>query len=301
MPPASNDSPLTFVTPTFARDYERFCLQRESMERCGIDLPHVAIVNHEDLPRFRDMPFQRGLTLVSTRDVLPRRIEQRRLAWGIQRRRNPKFWFSGRGIHGWAVQQLLKLAAPAVVGGNGIVCLDSDTFFVARVTADDFVAPDGRMRLYETTDDLDAQMAEWYAHALRFLGISTVGHPLRRFTHSPVPWRRDVLLDLQKFVAQKHGRDWMEAVIDADRITEYTLYGTYARHVDELRRSLPSPPSLTLSYWWPREVERFAQSFLNDIRSSNFKLVIIQSNVGRTAGEFRTLIEAAWSGGVGAR
>ena len=50
-------SRLTFITPTYRDDFEQFCLQRESFEKWGIEIPHVAVVHHEDLPLFKDIPF----------------------------------------------------------------------------------------------------------------------------------------------------------------------------------------------------------------------------------------------------
>jgi uncharacterized protein DUF6492 len=284
-----------FITPTFARDYERFSLQRESIERCGIDIPHLAIVNHEDLPRFADLPFRRNLTLISTADALPASFERRRKLWGTRRRSNPRHWFIGRGIHGWMIQQLIKLAAPSYTDAETIICLDSDLFFVDRVTAGDFAAADGRLHLYETEDDLDAQMAEWYAHALRFLGLPTMGQPPRRFTHAPVPWRRDVLADLHRFIERRHGRFWMDAVADADRLAEYTLYGTYARHIDELKRATPVRPDLTLYYWWPDEARTFEADFHARLAAGNARAVLVNSNLERPAASYRALAERAWA------
>ena len=289
-----NPSKTVFVTPTFARDLDRFVLQRESIERCGIDIPHIAVVNHEDLPQFAGLPHRKNLTVISTADALPARFETRRKLWGVRRRNHPRHWFSGRGIHGWGIQQLLKLAAPAYTDAESIICLDSDLFFVDRVTAEDFTAADGRLHLYETEDDLDAQMAEWHAHALRFLGLPTMGQAPRRYTHAPVPWRRDVLLDLHRFIEQEHCRSWMDAVIDADSIAEYTLYGTYGRHIDGLNRVVPARPNLTLYYWWPGNEETIESKFHERLAASNAKAVLVNSNLDRPAASYRALAECAW-------
>src|SRR5205085_298957 len=96
----------------------------------------------------------------------------------------------------------------------------------------------------------DTEMAEWYAHSLRFLGEKVAGVPLRRYTHAPVPMHREVLLEMQRFIQKKHGSSWVDAIIDADRIMEYTTYGAFARHIDGLKRVCPAAPSLTLYFWW---------------------------------------------------
>src|SRR5205085_1372325 len=94
-PTGGRVSPTTLVTPAHAGDLERFRFQRESIERCGIDLPHVALVDDEDVPLFRDLPHARGLTVISTREVLSRGIEDRRRAWGVKRR-DPRYWWRTR-------------------------------------------------------------------------------------------------------------------------------------------------------------------------------------------------------------
>ncbi len=289
---------VTLVTPTFSGDLERFCLQRESIERCGIDLPHVAIVDHEDLPVFRDIPFNRGLTLVSTRDVLSRKIEQRRLAWGMRRREPKRWWFTraGEPIHGWGIQQLLKLSAPSVVDTEGIVCLDCDTFFVRTITAEDFFSIDGRLHLYETNDDIDAEMAEWPSHCMRFLGIKPTGQRLWRYTHSPVPLRRDVLLDMQVHIQKLHCRPWAEAFIDQrDWVLEYTTYGVYARHINGLEGVAPVHPPLSVYYWWPEQAESLERDFSERISGDQAKAVLVNSNIARPVSLYRHLAEEAWS------
>ena len=284
---------LTLVTPTYANDYERFALQRESIERCGIDLPHFALVNHEDMPQFKKLPFQKNLTLVSSQELLPPRIEARRLGWG-RRRRELRYWTGRPGIHGWMIQQLLKLASPKVVKTEGIVCLDSDTFFVRKVSAEDFCAENGKLHLYETTDDVDAEMGCWTALSMDFLGVKLTGHPLRRYTHSPVPFHRQVVLDMQAFIEARHNKPWMNAMLDARMIFEYSTYGAYSRFVDELKHQTPVVPSLCAYYWWPKQIETIETDFLERITDPKIKAVIINSNIGRPVEWYHNLVEGAW-------
>ena len=289
---------VTFLTPTYAHDYERFCLQRESIERCGITIQHLAIVNHEDIALFRDVAFQKNLTLVSTRDLLPSKIERRRLAWGA-RRREVRYWQGRPAIHGWMAQQLLKMAAPSIVETEGIVCLDSDTLFVDYVSSADFFAEDGRMHLYETEDDLDAEMVEWFVRSLRFLGVPTRHQPLKRYVHSPVIWHRQVLVDMQSFITQRHSKAWMDAILDDEMIYEYMTYGVFARHVDSLIHHVPTKPSLCAYYWWPEQVEDIQHDFSIRIAETSAKAVLINSNIGRDVSFYRNLVEKTWENGVG--
>lgn len=285
---------VTLITPTFDCDYERFVFQRESMERSGTDLPHVAIVDTEDLPKFKDMPFQRNLTLIPSEQVLGKSMDRRRTVWGISRR-DYRYWITGRGVHGWLAQQLMKLAAASVVKTDAMACLDSDTFFVDRVTSQDFVTEDGRVHLYETTDDLDVEMSEWYAHSLRFFGLKEAGITPRRFTHSPVPMHCGVVRDMLSHIEKRHQCSWMDAMVNGDRLMEYTTYGTFARHVDECRRVCPVAPALTLYYWWKSDAQDLEVKFASRLAESQAKMVLVNGNIGLGIDRYRHLAQASWS------
>ncbi len=285
---------VTLVTPTFAKDLERFTLQRESIEKCEISLPHLALVNHEDVALFEKIPFKHNLRILSTKDVLPPHFEARRLAWG-SRRRELRYWRGRPAIHGWYVQQFLKLAIPPFIETEGIVCLDSDTLFVNRVTSDDFYANDGRIHLYETDDDVDLDMAEWYAHSMRFLGENTTGRPIKRTTHSPVPWNRQVVIEMLAHIEKRHGMFWMDAMLSMNRIMEYSTYGAYARYIDKFQRTTPVRPDLSLYYWWGEDMETFERELVERVRTMKPKTVLINSSHGRQVSSYRGLIEQAWA------
>ena len=268
--------------------------RRESIERCEIDIAHVAVVQHEDMAVFARVPFRNKLTILSTRDVFPPEIERRRLLWGV-RLRNPRRWLGGKPIHGWVTQQLVKLSAPKITDTRAIACLDSDLFFVRHVEPAEFYGLDGRVHLYETTDDLDAEMAEWLGRNMRFVGVNPTQKPLSRFTHWAVPLHRDVVLDLQRHIEQKHGRDWYNAILDYDNLAEYTMYGVYARYIEQLRRVVPVRPGLTLNFWWREQVEAIHDTFRDKVADPRVKLVGIQANAGRAPADYRALAEEAWS------
>jgi hypothetical protein len=284
-------SNVTFVTPTYWKDYERFCIQRESIERCGIDIPHVAIVDHEDLAQFRKVPFQSNLTILSTRDVLTPHIEARRAVLR-KRFRNPLRYLH-RSLHGWYVQQLMKLATPDVVDTTGIVCLDSDILFVGRVRHEDFFTEDGRLHLYETRDDLDAEMGEWLCDSLRFLGVQLQKKPMAKYVHGMVPLHRRVVLEMQQFIQDKYAEHWSHAMTRA-KVTEYQTYGAYARHPNGLAGLEAVEPRLCVYYWWPEETQKIEHDLVSRIRQSSGKAVLVNSNSGRPVTSYRQAVVNAW-------
>jgi uncharacterized protein DUF6492 len=285
---------VTLLTPTLADDFERFCLQRESIRRCGIEIPHVAVVNDEDMPKFADLPDRKNLTIISTRDVLPPMIEQRRQLWGASRK-NWQRWFAGVPLSGWHCQQFIKLAAPSFIQTRGVVCLDSDTVFLRHVTDADFCDGNDWMHLYETTGDVDVEMAEWLGRSMRFLGINPQGKPLSRFTHAPVPMDRDILLEMQFFIARRHRREWHQVFDPVIKLVmEYSLYGVFAKYLGQARRVSPTAPPWSVYFWWPNEAEKIERDFTARTASPQAKILNVQSNAGVSPQTYRPLLEKFW-------
>lgn len=283
---------VTLYTPTYAPDYQRFCLQRESIERCGIELPHVAVVHHEDLAQFRQVPHQRNLTIVSTRDVLPRRIERRRGATGYPRK-NPLRYVMPFPLAGWMTQQIVKLAAPKIVSTAGIVCLDSDVVFVAPITDADFFDVSGRLHLYETETNIDAEMADWFCRSMRFLGVPMRQQPLRQYIHPLSPLHREVLLEMHAAIEARFGKPWHQAIVEQN-VFEYMTHGVYSRFVNQLRRQVPVTPRLCVYYWWPEQAQRMEKDFLSRIQQAQARAVWIQSNLDQPVAKVRALAARAW-------
>jgi len=282
---------ITFVSPTYAKDFQRFALLRESMERCDIDIPHTAVVQHEDLPLFEQITFRHKLTLLSSRDVLPADIEARRTAtW--YRRRHPYHWIKPRPLHGWATQQVVKLSAPQYVATDGIVCLDSDVFFVNHVDEHEFYGPNNLLHLYELDRDFTVETVEWMAQSMRVLNIPLVNKPLL-YIHHPVPLHREVVLGLQNSLEQMHGRRWIDVFLDLN-LTEYTSYGVYARFVDGLKHVTPLKPPFTLSFWNDEQLEGYTETLLDRIGARGTKVVCINSGIGRSVEDYRGLVEKVW-------
>ncbi len=74
------------------------------------------------------------------------------------------------------------------------------------------------------------------------------GKPVVRYTHSPVVMHRDVVLDLQRYIEDRHRRDWMSAIVDSEMIMEYSTYGVFARQIDGLRRVTPTNVGITCAF-----------------------------------------------------
>ena len=283
------------ITPTYAKDLEGFRLLRRSIDRCGIDIPHLAVIHDEDLPLFRDQDLGDGLELISTRDVLPREIEKRRQACGF-RRRDPRRWIAGKPLHGWIAQQFIKLSVPAITSAETLVFLDSDTLFLDHVDARDFMDPlSGKPHLYESFDDVDAEMAEWVGRSMRFLGVNPTHQPVSRFTHAPAVMCRSVLLDMQRFIENRHKRKWIDAMERFGSIMEYSTYGVFAKYVDNAARVVSTRPNLCMYYWWSEDVARLVDTLPGRLEMSGARILLIQSNGGLKPRSYQPLLEQIWA------
>lgn len=285
---------VTLVTPTYAGDRNSFAFLRESIERCGIDLAHVAIVDHEDLSVFDRLEHRRGLTILSTRDVLPTTLEARRLArqTRVDRLVGRR---AARRLRGWYAQQLVKLAAPSYVETEACVMLDSDVFFVRPITAEDFFGPSGRLQLLERTDLVLKQVEHvmWQRDSAEFLG-TTLDAPIVDYTASVVPMHRGVLLDLQTYVEERHGMPWMEA-FEHHRVMEYTTYGVYARWIDDLGRTEPAPPTHTVTCWDTERLDDFGALLATAVQQGTAHAGVVHSHERVPLDSYRHFAEQHWS------
>jgi hypothetical protein len=268
--------PITFVTPSFARDYERFVFQRESMARCGIDVPHVVIVHDEEVDLFKRTPYCDGLTVLSTRDVLPPAIEGLRQA--------------GR-IPGWGVQQLTKLAAADVVDTD-YVCVDSDTFWVRPVDERDFRAPDGQLRLFER-HSFSTFHVQWLAESLAVWNVAPEESIEPVSCVDPiVPMARSLVRDLRRDLEVLQRVPWYRIPLERG-VVEYSIYGVYARYVRRLDGVVPTEPNLVVRYW-ESEFELFRAMAETIAAEDEKKAVMVHCNPGVSPDDYRATVEQVW-------
>ncbi len=137
---------ICLLTPSYSGDIERFSLLRRSIGMFAPGIPHLAIVQSEDVAEFADrFRGEPGLEVIPTREVLPASIERRR------RRSGPRWrargWLGGRTIKGWHAQQFSKIFALAGCGYDAAVFLDSDVF-LCRPLSRDFFHVEGLLKLF---------------------------------------------------------------------------------------------------------------------------------------------------------
>jgi Family of unknown function (DUF6492) len=234
---------VTVVTPCHASDLERFAFLRESMTACGVDLPHVVVVPDDQRSLFARFETHSDLRVCTEAEVLPGRLV-RQLRRGPNLPDRIRHRLTGRRflrLHwGWMVQQYVKLSVGRVVDTSMWVCVDSDTFFVRHMDAQDFHSTRGRPLLLEPVDCPNGPTSiEFRDASARLLGLTpeTVD-PRVFYTSWVVPMERGVVDELLRFVECRRRGHWWEAMAQTGA-TEYETYGLFARHIHGLRNVDP--------------------------------------------------------------
>ena len=222
------------MLPLRAEDVERANILFRSLERFFEPLGTCYIVTPAADERVvRKRVPRDGYMVVSESEVVP----EIAYFWATARMR-AKLRLVGPPIHGWFVQQLVKLAAADVVSTPFYLTLDSDVICVRETGYDDLV-PAGRA-LVQTSPP---NHPEWNDDAARVLGLPRSG---RQYAVTPALLRGDAVAALARHLAGRvdprarelalwlpRGRprqivaSWRSYLLRRLPWTEYAVYGTF--------------------------------------------------------------------------
>lgn len=289
---------LAMVTPTWVGDIEKFTLLRESIIRCGITIPHVAVVHTEDLAAFKGMPFSDGLTVVPSAEVLPGNLERRRRAESSRRAWSRALHSLqsriSRRVDGRWTQQVVKLAAAKAIGAESVVCVDSDVFFVRDVTESDFFDLDGRLHLHEP-EGLAFLLLRLMSDSARFLKLPDAAPVVKisAYQSQVVPLHGGVIADMEKYIERITGKKWYDAMFNAG-VVEYTTYGLFARYIDNLDRVAPVWSNLCVNFHFPEQYAVFPEYFPKRVDEVDARAGMIHGELGVPVRHYRDVVQQLW-------
>jgi hypothetical protein len=155
-------------------------------------------------------------------------------------------------VRGWIMQQILKLAATALLDADVVLLMDADVQLIRPVTASSFLEH-GQLRLYRVDGGVHPGMSThvaWHRTARRLLGLAEGAPPYPDYASSFMAWDPAVVRAVQHRVEQITGRPWVDAVGGTLSFSEWTLYGTF---VDDVLAPGARPPATDRSgchsYW----------------------------------------------------
>jgi hypothetical protein len=236
---------VCFMTPTFAADFDRFVLLRESIVAFGGGhIKHYALVDTEDEPGLNALNLP-GVMTVTTASLLTPEAEHRRLRYKrsggrhwkrVQRSMHKRFgWFDDARYFGWQVQQVLKLQAPTVLPEDVYVAFDSDIVVTAPIDTSHFVRG-GRAVLYEREIRLDAHKvpSQWFVTACNLLRVPAPGKAgglAYDYVAQPFVFERQTCFALQAWLDDHYRRPWHETLfrLKLGAWSEFMIYGLFVR------------------------------------------------------------------------
>jgi hypothetical protein len=291
---------ICMLTLSYSGDIQRFSLLRRSVRMFAPGIPHVAVVNSEDVglfaDRFRDEP---DLELVATRDVLPASVERRR-----RKTSGPKWlargWLRRRTIKGWHAQQLAKIFALASSRHDAAVFVDSDVFVCQPLSGDDFYV-NGSLKLFRqracNAEQLDFDIA---THDI-------LGNPLHTITglydyiFSPCCFRKSTAVRLLEEFGRRglaRRERWIRRFLREQRPSEYNLLGYAATALEGLagyHLMECDPGDLHHSIRYPEDRGRLVEE-IERMRTQPKPFALVQSTLGigieQVSEAFDRLVEA---------
>jgi hypothetical protein len=233
------------MTPTFAGDFDRFVLLRESIVTFGGGhIKHYALVDTEDEPGLNALNLP-GVVTVTTSSLLTPEAEDLRLRYKrsggrhwkrIKRSMNKRFgWFDDARYFGWQVQQVLKLQAPSVLTEDVFVAFDSDIVVTAPIDASQFVRGECAV-LYEREIRIEADKIpnKWFVSACNLLRVPSsvnAGDFVYDYVAQPFVFEKQTCIALQDWLGSHYRQPWHETLfgLKLGAWSEFMIYGLFVR------------------------------------------------------------------------
>jgi len=243
---------VALITPSHRNDVERFALLCDSIEhRVTGYTRHYVIVNDDDMPLFARFAGHRRVILPCSR-LLPKWL---RLVPAALTRNGRRVWWSFRTkpVHGWHVQQILKIAAALQLPEQRFCLIDSDNVFVRRFDVRAYASGE-KTPLYLERAAISAEAplhAIWTRNCDRLLGRSEpTTFPADDYVGNLIVWDKAAVRDMTRAIERVSRKSWAHALCSTRRFSEYLLYGHFVRQSPQhLAAHEITTASLANAYW----------------------------------------------------
>ncbi len=242
---------VALLTPSYHKDIERFALLCESIDRHvkGHE-KHYVIVNDDDVRLFSRFSSERRVILPSSK-FLPNWLK---LVPPFLLRRGRRVWWSFRSgpVHGWHIQQLLKIAAVSSLPEERFCIVDSDNVFFRPFDVPAYAGGE-RVPLYVERGAIKADAplhAVWTRNCDRLLGQAETTFPADDYIGNVIVWDKRTVQDLTRTIAITMKRSWQEALCKTRALSEYLLYGHFVQSSQShFQAHEIKTESLAFAYW----------------------------------------------------
>jgi hypothetical protein len=241
---------VALITPSHRGDIERFALLCDSVERHlkGYE-KHYVVVNDDDIGPFAQFSSHNRILVPCSR-LLPAWLK---LLPSVLRKGRRVWWsFRTKPVHGWHIQQLLKISAALQLPEQRYCLVDSDNVFIRPFDIRSYAGGE-KTPLYVDRAAIfaDAPLhANWTRNCDRLLGQGPTAFPADDYVGNAIVWDKQTLLDMTRAIERATGRTWAHALCSARDFSEYLLYGHFVRNSPQhLARHEITTTSVANSYW----------------------------------------------------
>jgi hypothetical protein len=192
---------VALLTPSHSKDIERFELLCDSIDRHvkGYDR-HYVIVNDSDVPVFAKFATEKRVILPSS-GFLPKWL---RLLPSFLSRNGRRVWWSFRSppVHGWHIQQLLKISAVLQLPEQRYCIIDSDNAFFRPFDAAQYAGRE-KTPIYVDKGAIAASAplhAVWTQSCDRLLNQPATAYPADDYVGNAIIWDKNAVSDMTRTI-----------------------------------------------------------------------------------------------------
>ena len=251
---------VALLTASYAKDLERFSLLAESIDTWLTGYTtHYVIVNDEDVPLFARFASDK-------RVIVP---VSRHLPWwlfsapALLQRANRRVWLSllSSPVHGWHIQQIVKIAGVLAAPERRICILDSDNLFFRRFDVGAYAGA-AKAPLVVTRGAIGPQQplhVLWQRTVDQLLGLPETSFPADDYVGNALVWDRESARAMTDAIKAATGTNWILALCRRRKFSEYLLYGHFVtRSPKHLAGHAVTEDSIAVSHWDDTRLDREA-------------------------------------------
>ncbi|WP_035677764.1 DUF6492 family protein, partial [Bradyrhizobium liaoningense] len=244
---------VALLTASYAKDIERFSLLSESIDTWLSGYTrHYVLINDEDVPLFARFASDKRVIVPASR-YLPKWLFA--VPPALQFLSSRRVWLSllSSPVHGWHIQQILKIAGVLNAPEQRVCILDSDNLFFREFDVGLYAG--GEMTpLFVTRKAIGADHpvhGVWLRTIDQLLGIKERSFPADDYVGNALVWDKDSARAMTDAIKSATGLSWALALCRKKKFSEYLLYGNFvANSPEHLARHRVTEDSIAES--WPR-------------------------------------------------
>jgi hypothetical protein len=286
---------VALLTPSHAKDLERFSLLCESIDACLTGYTrHYVIVNDDDVELFAKFASDKRVIIPVSR-YLPKWLWAVPAALSRGRRR---VWLSllSRPVHGWHVQQIAKIAGVLAAPEQRMCIIDSDNVFFRKFDISRYAGAE-KSPLYVDRNAISADApfhSLWLRNCDALLGLPGTSFPADDFVGNVLVWDKATVRAMTEAIEAATGKSWALALCRKRPFSEYLLYGRFvATAPQHLAAHEIVERSLALAHWDESRLDQSSIAAMMHDAAPEQVALCIQSYSGTSIRDIRGVLSAA--------